>query len=53
MSSPPVLIDPDDRGVSGALAREHPCFDIDIVLDRAMPVEMVGRDIGEDAGIGA
>ena len=36
----------------GALPGEHPRLDGGIILHRAVAVEMVGRDVGEDAGIG-
>ena len=48
----PRLVDSDEGHIAGALIGEHPRLHFDIVLHAAMAIEMVGRNIDENTGIG-
>ncbi len=45
----PAIIDAAERGIALALEPEHARLDRRIVLHRAVPVEMIRRQVGEDA----
>src|SRR5205814_8318309 len=44
-----IVIDADDRGAAALDARREALLDRRVVLDRAVPVEMIGADIEQDA----
>jgi hypothetical protein len=47
----PGIVDAHDGGIARPLAREHPRFDRCIGLHRAVPVEMVGRQVEQRADL--
>ena len=48
---PPGIIDPDDRGIPGALVQEDPPLGGHVALHAPMSVQVVRRDVEEDGDV--